>query len=48
MAKNPPLIEYGTFYDDIYDKATLYIPQGTIDAYKKAYGWSYFKNIVEE
>ena len=46
-AQTPPNIDYYTFYVS-YSKATLYIPMGTLDAYKKADGWRYFQNIVEE
>jgi hypothetical protein len=46
----PPTIENGwwVFDGDILSSATLYVPQGTIDAYKSANEWSKFQNIVEE
>lgn len=39
---------YGVFEDYIYDKATLYIPKGSRKAYRSAYGWYRFANVVEE
>ena len=55
LAQTPPRYNssyeyYGSslFDASIYDTATLYIPTGTLDAYKKADGWKNFKNIVEE
>lgn len=48
----PPTIENdnvrGAFDGNIFSSATLYVPQGTIEAYKSAYEWSKFQNIVEE
>ena len=36
------------FSKDTYAKATLYVPQGSLEAYKAADGWKEFLNIVEE
>jgi len=46
----PPTIEngWGAFEGNVFSSATLYVPQGTIDAYRSAYGWNNFQNIVEE
>ncbi len=33
--------------NNIYENATLYVPQGSLEAYKAADGWKEFKNIVE-
>ena len=46
-AQTPPN-SYDPFDGSIYNTATLFIPTGTLDAYKKADGWRYFNNIVEE
>lgn len=34
-----------SFEQDVYDNATLIVPDGAIDAYKAADGWKEFKNI---
>ena len=44
----PPTIYYYPFSPTVYSNATLYVPKGTLDAYKSSYGWKQFKNIVEE
>ena len=46
-ATNPPASNYYSFDNDTYNNAILYIPKGTLDAYKKT-DWKNFKNIVEE
>ena len=43
-----PATMYVLDYDNnIYENATLYVPQGSLEAYKAADGWKEFKNIVE-
>lgn len=41
----PTLPEY-VFSDQVFDNATLYVPEGLIEKYKKADNWELFKNIV--
>ena len=40
-----PFAISSVFSNDIYNSATLYVPVGTIDAYKTTNGWKNFKNI---
>lgn len=47
LIENPSQLHL-SFTNVIYDKATLIVPEGRIDEYKSASGWSKFKNIVEE
>ena len=46
MATTPATIENNAFSDAVYF-ATLYVPNGTVEAYKNATGWKEFKSIVE-
>lgn len=42
----PPSCKFdNTFYNDIYQKATLYVPEEALTAYKNADSWKYFQNI---
>ena len=46
-ATTPPSIGTATFGSETYSYATLYVPQGSVDAYKAATGWSKFEDIQE-
>ena len=49
LSSTPPTISYSdTFDNDSYSKATLYVPYGSLEAYKAAAGWGKFQNIIEE
>lgn len=37
---------YGPFMESVFNNATLYVPEGAVDAYRTAEGWKYFKNIA--
>lgn len=52
LVKKPFAIENSTFNDyyggnTIYNKATLYVPDGTRSAYRATAGWNNFSHIVE-
>ena len=55
-SKTPPSLKvdwfngryYYVFDDNTYTSAKLYVPQGSVEAYKSAEGWKKFQNIVEE
>ena len=36
----------GPFTEVVYNNATLYVPDGSVDAYRVADGWKLFKNIL--
>ena len=46
-AATPPSIGTATFGSETYSYATLYVPQGSVDAYMVATGWNNFENIQE-
>ena len=51
LIEEPFNIDYSVFYhmniNRIYDNATLYVPDGTIDKYKATESWNRFVNIEE-
>ncbi len=54
LCANPPVPDKDAQYmivmfrDEIYSQATLYVPKGSIPAYRAAKHWMNFINIVEE
>ena len=46
-ATQPPRPDGDIFSDEVYDNATLYVPQGCISKYQVMTGWSGFYNISE-
>lgn len=36
----------GPFTGDVFNNAVLYVPESSLDSYRSAPGWSYFKNIA--
>ena len=47
LGKTPPTIADDFFLANQYDNATLYVPEGAMQAYMEAPGWRFFYNIVE-
>jgi len=47
LNETPAKIQSSSFYSKCYTNATLYVPQGSLEAYKAADGWKKFVNIVE-
>ena len=56
LSQTPPEIKkgyidgevvYTLFDDENYGERVLYVPQGTVDAYKLTFGWNHFKYIKE-
>ena len=47
LDKDVPVETYaGTFTANVFNNATLYVPDGAIETYKAANGWKLFKNIA--
>lgn len=42
----PAATGYGPFSESVFKNATLYVPEGAVDAYRAADGWKLFKNIA--
>lgn len=45
-AENPGRGLYNNFSYNIYNNATLHVPESALEAYKETAPWSYFKNIT--
>ncbi|MBP5778316.1 MAG: hypothetical protein J6W56_12315 [Prevotella sp.] len=48
--QNPPVFDqstFGSYSEDIYSNAKLFVPTGTVDLYKSTEGWNNFKTIVD-
>lgn len=48
LNEEPTNIAENAFSTDLYNKATLYVPAGTIEKYKACTGWKNFVNIKEK
>ena len=48
IRKEALFVESNQFDDEVYERATLYVPQGCSNFYKNATVWKKFKNIVEK
>ena len=50
LSSTPPTISSyrGPFDTSSYSNITLYVPYGSLEAYKAAAGWGKFQNIIEE
>ena len=47
LSGTPAVVTTSTFSSSSYKNTTLYVPYGSLEAYKAATGWKDFKNIVE-
>ena len=47
LGRIPPVIANDFFSVDQYNDATLYVPEGAMQAYMEAPGWRFFYNIME-
>lgn len=47
LTKTPPTIEDETVFNHYAPYVTLYVPKGSVEAYKTAFRWQDFGNIVE-
>ena len=45
-ATTPPMISSNTFHNVTYSETPVYVPAGSVEAYKAAEGWSKFENIL--
>ena len=48
LCTDPPVIHDDSFDEHTYTASTLFVPKGSIEAYRKANGWKQFKRIEEE
>ena len=48
LGTTPPQVLSLPFMDTVYKTATLYVPRGSVEAYKNMYAWGRFNNIIEE
>jgi hypothetical protein len=46
-ATNPPRLDPDLTLPSVYDNAVVFIPIGSLDAYRADPGWKHFKNITE-
>ena len=47
LIEKPFEISDKVFHEDLYKRCELYVPAGTVDAYRSTSGWNLFQNILE-
>lgn len=47
-AELPPLMANSALEEDVYEKATLYVPKGKVMLYRQTPPWFYFENVTDK
>lgn len=47
LSQEPPKLSFDTFFNDDYDHIKLFVPQGSMQKYKRGHYWAKFKKMQE-